>query len=212
MTAPRLMGPLMVAMTAAMMVAMMLPSVAPDVWRYYRGRRAIRSSRAGRQTMLFAAGYASVWTTVGVALFGLNVALSPMRGALPVGLPVDLPVAPWAAGVLVLCAGALQRSRWKAVHLECCRTLAARRATLGEVAAPWRDGVRLGVHCASSCSAMTAALFIIGPMDVRAMAVIAGATAAERLAPAGERIARFTGALGMGAGLLMCLRAIELVR
>jgi len=203
--APELMLPLMVAM----MVAMMLPSVAPDFWRHYRRLRAIRPSRAGRRTMLFAAGYASVWTTVSVALVGSNVVLSRMYGE----SLVRRPFAPWVAGVLVVCAGALQRSRWKAAHLECCRrAFASSAAMLSDGLAPWRDGCRLGVHCVMSCSAMTAALMVIGLMDDRAMLVIAGATAAERLAPAGPRIARVTGALGMAAGLLMCLRAIELVR
>jgi predicted metal-binding membrane protein len=199
----------MALMMVAMMVAMMLPSVAPDFWRYYRRLRAMRLSHAGRQTMLFAAGYASVWTTIGLALFGLNVLSSQMFS----DSSLDRPFAPWAAGLIILCAGALQRSSWKATHLECCRRAFALPCTmLGDGPAQWREGCRLGVHCVKSCSAMTAILIAIGLMDLRAMLVIAAVTAAERLAPAGPRIARLTGALGMGAGLVMCLRAIELVR
>jgi predicted metal-binding membrane protein len=44
-------------------------------------------------------------------------------------------------------------------------------------------------------------------MDLRVMAVVAAAIAVERLAPVGERIARATGALVIGAGLFLIARA-----
>jgi len=44
-------------------------------------------------------------------------------------------------------------------------------------------------------------------MDLRAMAVLAAAINVERLAPAGERVARVTGAAAVGAALFLSARA-----
>jgi predicted metal-binding membrane protein len=55
-----------------------------------------------------------------------------------------------------------------------------------------------------------AILLVIGIMDLRAMAVVAAAIAVERLAPAGERVARATGAVVVGAGLFLIARAAGL--
>jgi len=52
-----------------------------------------------------------------------------------------------------------------------------------------------------------ALLLVIGVMNLRAMAVVAAAITVERLAPAGERVARATGAVVVGAGLLLLARA-----
>jgi predicted metal-binding membrane protein len=53
-------------------------------------------------------------------------------------------------------------------------------------------------------------LLVIGVMDLRAMAVVAAAITVERLAPAGERVARITGAVVVGAGLFLIARAAGL--
>ena len=47
-------------------------------------------------------------------------------------------------------------------------------------------------------------------MDLRAMVAAAAAITAERLAPAGERVARAIGALTVGAGVLLVARAAGL--
>jgi hypothetical protein len=47
-------------------------------------------------------------------------------------------------------------------------------------------------------------------MDPRAMAVVTAAITIERLAPAGERVARATRAVIVGAGLLLIVRATGL--
>jgi predicted metal-binding membrane protein len=53
-------------------------------------------------------------------------------------------------------------------------------------------------------------LLVIGVMDLRAMAVVAAAITVERLAPTGERVARITGAVAVGAGLFLIARAAGL--
>jgi hypothetical protein len=58
--------------------------------------------------------------------------------------------------------------------------------------------------------AWMAILLVIGVMDLRAMAVVAATITVERLAPAGERVARATGAVVVGAGLFLIARAAGL--
>lgn len=202
---PMLPSAMMALMTVAMMAAMMLPSIAPTLWRYHRHLRAMRLPRAGERTTLFAVGYASVWTAIALALLAASAGLSP------VGMPspVHPPSMPWLAGAVVLGAGALQRSRWKATRLHRCRQACATAlAVETKVVAAWREGWRLGVECGLSCAAPMAILVVAGLMDVRMMVVITAVVTAERLAPAGARIARLTGALALVAGSAMCVRAI----
>jgi predicted metal-binding membrane protein len=74
----------------------------------------------------------------------------------------------------------------------------------------WRHGLRLGLHCSHCCAGLMAILLVIGVMDLRAMAVVAAAISVERLAPAGERVARAIGAVVVGAGLFLIARAAGL--
>jgi len=175
------------AATVAMMVAMMLPSFAPTLWAYSRQLRTRRTPRDGQRTTLFALGYASIWTAIGLAL-----------SALPA-----LRVAPWALGTVVLCAGALQRSQWKARQLVRCRHVSVEAR--GVISA-WRDGCRLGIDCGLSCVAPMAVLSVAGLMDIRVMVLVTAAITAERVTRAGARIARVTGGLALIAGLVLCLR------
>ena len=55
-----------------------------------------------------------------------------------------------------------------------------------------------------------AILLVIGVMNLRAMGVVAAAIAVERLAPAGELVARATGVVVVGAGLFLIARAAGL--
>ena len=47
-------------------------------------------------------------------------------------------------------------------------------------------------------------------MDLRVMAVVTIAITVERLAPAGERVARAIGGIVVGAGLFLIARAVGL--
>jgi predicted metal-binding membrane protein len=57
-------------------------------------------------------------------------------------------------------------------------------------------------------SGLIAILPVVGVMDLRATAVVAAAITVERLAPAGERVARAIGAIVVGAGLFLLVRAL----
>jgi predicted metal-binding membrane protein len=71
----------------------------------------------------------------------------------------------------------------------------------------WRHGLRLGLHCSCSSIGLTAILLVIGVMDLRAMAAIAAAITAERLASDRERAARAIGAVVITTGLFLLARA-----
>ncbi len=194
-----------VAMWTVMMVAMMLPSLLPMLWRFRVAVGGAGQPRLGRLTALVGAGYFFVWTLFGVAAFPLGVALAEIEMRQP-ALAHAVPI---AVGVVVLLAGALQLTAWKARHLACCREMPGRGlpATAG---AAWRHGVRLGIHCGYCCAGLMVILLVVGVMDLRAMAGVTAAITLERLAPAGERIARATGAVVVVAGLVLIVRAAGL--
>ena len=175
-------------MWVVMMVAMMLPSLVPTLRRYHR-------AGLGRLTLLVGVGYFAVWTVFGMAAFLLSAALARAT--------------PIVVGVVVLLAGFLQFTAWKAHHLACCRD-AGRGEVSADAGTAWRHGLRLGVHCAKCNVGLMAILLGLGVMDLRAMVVVAAAITVERLAPAGERVARATGAVVIGAGLLLIARAAGL--
>ncbi|MGH8170387.1 MAG: DUF2182 domain-containing protein, partial [Steroidobacteraceae bacterium] len=71
-------------------------------------------------------------------------------------------------------------------------------------------GLRLGLHCAQCCAGLTAVLLVSGIMDVPAMIAVTAVITLERLAPAGERVARMIGLILLGAGSFLTLRALSL--
>jgi predicted metal-binding membrane protein len=194
-------------MWAVMMVAMMLPSLVPMLWRYRQAVGKTGEARLGRLTALVGVGYFLVWTGFGMAAFVLGVALATIE----MQQPTLARAVPIAVGMVVLIAGALQLTAWKARQLACCREAPGRgRALPADAGTAWRHGLRLGLYCSSCCAGLTAILLVVGIMDLHAMAVVAAAITVERLAPAGERIARAIGAVVVGAGSLLIARAVGL--
>jgi predicted metal-binding membrane protein len=53
-------------------------------------------------------------------------------------------------------------------------------------------------------------LLVIGIMDLRAMVLVTAAITVERLAPAGERVARAIGTAVVGAGVILIAQAAGL--
>jgi predicted metal-binding membrane protein len=194
-------------MWIVMMVAMMLPSLVPMLWRYRQAVVWTGEARLGRLTALVGTGYVFVWTAFGMAVFALGVALA----AVFMQQPALARAVPVAMGVAVLIAGSLQFTPWKARQLACCREAPGRGRTLpADAATAWRHGLRLGLHCSYCAAGLTAILLVLGVMELRAMAVVGAAITIERLAPAGERVARAIGAVVVGAGLLLIARATGL--
>jgi predicted metal-binding membrane protein len=194
-------------MWVAMMVAMMLPCLVPMLWRYRQAVGGTGAIHLGRLTALVGVGYFFVWTLFGMAAFPLGVALA----AIEMQQPALAHAVPIAIGVVVLIAGALQLTAWKARHLVCCREAPGCDRTLpADAVTAWRHGLRLGLHCSQCCFGLMAILLVIGVMDLGAMAVVAAAIAVERLAPAGEPVARAVGAVAVVAGLFLVAQAAGL--
>jgi predicted metal-binding membrane protein len=187
-------------MWAGMMVAMMLPSAAPRLWRY---RQAVAGAWLATLAGL---GYFSAWILFGMAIYplGIGLAILEMRE------PLLARTVPLATGVVILLAGAVQFTSFKARHLGCCRELPGHGRTLtADPATARRHGLRLAIHCIYCCGGFTAVLLAIGVMDLRAMAFVTAAITLERLAPGGKRVAQALGVVLTGLGLLLIARHLS---
>jgi len=190
-------------MWVVMMVAMMLPSLVPMLRRYRQAVGSAGEKRLGRLTALVAVGYFVVWTVFGMAAFVLGVALA----AIEMQQPAMARYVPIAAGVIVLIAGSLQFTPWKARHLTSCREAPGRGCTLpADSGTAWRHGLRLGLHCSYCCAGLMAILLVIGVMNLLAMAVVTAVITVERLAPASQRVARAIGTVIVVTGLFLIAR------
>jgi predicted metal-binding membrane protein len=214
-------------MWIVMMVAMMLPSLVPMLLRYreaaVRADRAdyadkaakadrtdigdnaddTRPGRLGLLTALVGVAYFSIWALIGMVVYPLGITLAEIE----MQQPAVSRAVPFAAGATIVIAGLLLFTGWKARYLERCREIRGRGRTLPAGAATaWRHGLRLGRHCSYSCAGPMAILLVLGVMDLRAMAVVTAAITLERLAPAGERVARAIGVVIVAAGLLVMIQ------
>ena len=163
--------------------------------------------RLGRLTLLVGAGYFFVWALIGMAAFVLGTALA----ALEMQQPALARAVPFAAGTVVLIAGSLQFTAWKARHLACCRGTPALNPSLPpDARTAWRYGLNLGLRCSTCCAGLTSILLVMGVMDQRIMAAVTAAITLERLVPSGGRAARAIGVVAAGAGLFLIARAVGL--
>lgn len=196
-------------MWTVMMAAMMLPSLVPTLWRYRRSVGGAGVLPAPLAALLVAGGYLFVWTLLGAAVYPLGAAImSVIMRYDALGRAV-----PAATGLLVLGAGALQLTRWRARHLTCCRrgcheVTMRRRSSAADAVSAWIRGLRLGLHCSQCCAGLAAVLLVTGIMDLPIMLAVTAAITLERLAPGGERIARLTGIAVIVAGLFLTGRAV----
>ncbi|MDA0264309.1 MAG: DUF2182 domain-containing protein [Chloroflexi bacterium] len=198
---------LMFVMWAVMMVAMMVPSAAPMILLFATvNRRRQEQSRPYVSTGVFLAGYLVIWSVfaAGATLgnWGLHQAslLSSMAGGSSSG---------YLGGGLLLLAGVFQWSRLKYVCLTQCRS------PLSFLMADWREGTsgafKMGLHhgryCLGCCWVLMALLFVLGVMNLVWIAALAAFVLAEKVAPAGEKLSRATGALLVGWGAWVLLTA-----
>ena len=163
-----------------------------------------------------AASFVAMWTAMMVAMMLPSLVPVLARSARPAALALGYfsawavlgaavhyaPALPVPTGVLLLVAGALQFTAWKAQHLRQYHAMAAAAgpAVSRSAAATWRDGLRLGGCCIRSCAGPTLALLALGAMDLRVMVLVGVAVTAERLAPRGLLVARATGVAAVIGG------------
>jgi predicted metal-binding membrane protein len=191
-------------MWVVMMISMMMPSLVPMLVRYRQAIGTKSQGLLGWLSILVGTGYFLVWTVFGMAIFPLGVALAKAE----MQQPKISRVAPVVVGMVVLIAGLLQFTGWKAKQLTSCRRAGCSRLMQAGAGEAVLHGLRFGFHCIQCCFGLIIILLVIGVMDLRMMAVVAIAITAERLAPAGIRIAKIIGALATGAGLLLIVRAV----
>lgn len=196
-------------MWAVMMVAMMLPALVPMLAQYRRSLGRQPRLRAALSLTCAAMGYFFVWSAWGAIAYPLGAGLT----ALQMRQPGLARIAPFGIDLVILAVGALQFTAWKARQLTCCRQ--AGRVGLrapsdaglpAQVRGAWRQGLRMGLKCSRCCAGPTMILLVTGVMDLRAMAVITAGITMERLAPAGQQVARATGAIAVGTALYRMAR------
>jgi len=190
------------AMWVVMMVAMMMPSLVPTLSRYRRLAPGA-DARLGARTAVAGAGYFAVWAGIGVAAYLAGV-LWREAGSRWAGVARW---APLAAAVLLVAAGLVQLTGWKARQLGRCRAATCAFAPEAGVRGAWRHGIESGVACALCCAGLITILLVAGVMDLRVMAVVAAAITFERLAPWPAFAARAAGVLGVFAGVVALTRA-----
>jgi len=191
-------------MWIVMMIAMMLPVLVPMLLRYQRAMSAARARGLAWLTIVVAVAYFLVWTAFGLAVYPVGIALAETA----MTTPALARATPIIIGLVVVIAGLLQFSPWKARQLACCRVAPTQDLPTGSRAA-FRYGLLLGIRCIRCCLGPTAILLSLGVMDLRAMAIVTAAIALERLSPAGDRLAHLTGAFAAVTGLwLIVLTAL----
>jgi predicted metal-binding membrane protein len=192
-------------MWVVMMAAMMLPSLAPMLSSYRRSMRELYETPLGGLTALAGAGYFFVWAVFGAVAYPLGVVLAAAEmhwSALSRFVPV-------ATGVVLLLAGCVQFTAWKARRLACCRNAPACGRLLSPDAwSAWQYGLRLGVHCSLCCFGFMVILLVTDVMDLGNMVLMTAAIAVERLAPRPARAARAIGVVVVAAGALLIARAL----
>jgi predicted metal-binding membrane protein len=154
-------------------------------------------------TALVGVGYFVIWGVVGTAAYAAGAGLMAVEmrwGKMAQWLPV-------AAGVVLLVAGGVQFTSWKARQLALCREgLWCGCPPAADALGACRYGLRLGMRCSLCSASLMLALLAIGMMDLVAMAAVTLAISAERLAPAPLRVARVAGVAIVGVGVLTIAR------
>ncbi len=104
-------------MWLAMMVVMMLPSYLPMILRYHRVRRSENDRGVLASTFLMMAGYFSVWSAAGAAIYvaGIALAMAAMRWT------TFSRSMPFIIAATIFVAGCMQFMPWTKFGLRECR-------------------------------------------------------------------------------------------
>ena len=194
-----------VAMWLAMMIAMMLPSLFLTLTRYRSALLMRGVTRLSAVTVAASIGYFAVWALLGVLVYPFGVVLATMA----MRWPAIARVVPIATGAVILLAGSLQLTRWKARQLNSCRYATdCCDNPAKDARGAWMHGVRSGLRCTLCCAGFTSVLLVAGVMDPGAMAAVAAGITLERFAPRPTLIARATGVVFVAVGTLWIVRSI----
>lgn len=192
-------------MWASMMAAMMLPSAVPmvDAFATIAGRRRERSAPY-TPTAIFVTGYLIVWTAFSGAATLLQWAFHKAAWL----TPMMENASPAMAAAALLLAGGYQFTPLKRACLTHCRTPAA------FILSDWQDGhagavimgIRHGAFCVGCCWALMGLLFAVAVMSVGWMAALTAVVTIEKVAPWGDKFARFVGIAAIAGGTAILIR------
>jgi predicted metal-binding membrane protein len=188
-------------MWVVMMIAMMLPSLAVTLLQYRRSIRGGGTTHLNCVTLIATGGYFFVWAVFGILVYPLGVSLSTAE----MTWPNFTRVVPQATGFVLLLAGVLQLTRWKACRLGRCRTGTVCHAESSENMSTWHHGIQLGRDCVLCCAGFMAVLLVEDPMSIVTMGLVTAMITVERLAQQPERIARLFGVVIIAISLPMIL-------
>jgi predicted metal-binding membrane protein len=195
-----------IGMWFVMMAAMMLPALVPTLLRYRLSLRGPETIYLSALTVVAGAGYFFMWALLGAVVYPLGIILAK-AGMSSAALSRFMPI---AAGMVLLFAGGLQLTAWKARQLCRCRAVPEFRQELNHGArSAWAHGIRLGTDCALCCSGLMAILLVTGVMNLGVMALVTLAITAERVFPEPERAARGVGLVIIAAGVFMIGRTMS---
>ena len=193
------------ALWMVMMGAMMLPSLVPELAGFRHLVNNKDEASLGGLTVLAGTGYFCAWAGFGVLAYLLGL-LWTSAGMIWMDLAR---LAPFLTGLVLLLAGGLQLTPWKAHQLDCCRdTQALAGSTSPEAGGAWQYGLRLGLHCCLCCLGFMAILLVTGMMNLTSMAMIAVAITLERLMPKPRLAARAIGILIILVGIFGIVRSL----
>lgn len=190
--------PIWLGLWTVMMIAMMLPSTLPTVLLFATVARSREQfGFRAAPTVLFVTGYLITWVLTGIAAIVFDRVAAPTFTV-------------WQAefvGAALIIAGVYQFTRWKALCLGHCRS------SLHFFMEHWRDGsggavfmgAYHGLYCVGCCWGLMLALLALGMMNPVWMGLIAVLIAIEKVAPQGDRIALFSGAIFVLAGVGIAL-------
>lgn len=181
-----------------MMVAMMFPAVAPVVLTF---RRWADSKGRGGWVTVFIGGYLTIWTTIGLAAYGLMIALQE-------SVPAGEPAAARVGGALLIVAGIYQWTPLKEACLSHCRSPLSVLMTHGRElsrgpSGVYKVGMHHGLYCLGCCWSLMVVLVLLGMMNLAWMALIAAFVLAEKVFPRGREIALGVGALLVVGGSIL---------
>jgi predicted metal-binding membrane protein len=197
---------LLFVMWWTMMLAMMLPSAAPAILAHAAlSRRQSAPHGSPSYSLLFASGYALVWTAFSVAAVILQLAtetLVPLTGMMAVTSAA-------VGGALLIAAGVYQLTPLKYACLRKCQM------PLMYLARNWRKGhlgavsmgISHGVYCLGCCWVLMGLLFYGGVMELFWIVGLAAYVAAEKLIPAGSKLSRLSGVILIAWGLYVAGKA-----
>ncbi len=198
-------GILTFVMWTVMMIGMMTGSAIPAVLVMANARAARGERKVSAITLLFAFGYLLAWVgfsaIAAFAQWALHSAalLSPAMRA----------TSPWLAGSVLVVAGIYQWTPSKQACLAHCQS------PFNFLITHWQSGksgaLAMGMHhgayCAGCCWALMAILFVVGVMNLLAVALLAALVFIEKVTPVGVLVSRIAGVALVIAGIVIAIKS-----